>query len=70
MTRLEIIMIVITLSMTSTFGVYVAIKKVNQYTRTPVNTLRSRDIELIDYIEPTRPQQIYNYPDLLDSQTF
>lgn len=33
-----------------------------------MNTLvRSGDIELLDYIEPTRPQQIYNYPDLLES---
>jgi len=39
------------------------------YTRPPVNTLtRSGDIELVDYIEPTQPGQIYNYPDLFAPQ--
>jgi hypothetical protein len=69
MTNSNIIIIVVTLTISSTLGVYVAIRKTIQYTRPPVNTLvRSGDIELIDYIEPTHPQQIYNYPDLLEPQ--
>ena len=48
-------------------GVYAVIRIINQHTRPPVNTLeRTGDIELIDYIEPTQPQQIYYYPDLLE----
>jgi hypothetical protein len=69
MTNSNIIIIVVTLTICSTLGVYVAIRKTIQYTRPPVNTLvRSGDIELVDYIEPTQPQQIYNYPDLLEPQ--
>lgn len=34
-----------------------------------MNTLvRSGHIELVDYIEPTHPQQVYNYPDLFAPQ--
>jgi hypothetical protein len=69
MTNSNIIIIVVTLSICSTLGVYVVIRKTIQYTRPPVNTLtRSGDIELVDYIEPTQPQQIHNYPDLLEPQ--
>ena len=64
----NILIITVTLTIVSTLGVYVVIRKIIQYTRPPVNTLvRSGDIELVDYIEPTRPQEIYNYPDLLGS---
>ena len=46
-------------------GTFITIKTINKLTRPPVNVLnRSGDIELVDYIEPTRPQEIYNY-DLL-----
>jgi len=31
---------------------------------------RRGDIELVDYIEPTQPQQIYQYPDLSEGQPF
>lgn len=49
-------------------GVFTTIKLINKLMRPPVNSLvRSTDIELVDYIEPTRPQEIYNYPDLLES---
>jgi hypothetical protein len=69
MSHSEIIIIVLTLTVISTFGVFVAIRKTIQYTRPPVNTLvRSGDIELIDYIEPTHPHQVYSYPDLLTPQ--
>lgn len=69
MSHTDIIWIVVTASFASTFGVYVCIRKTIQYTRPPVNTLQRRgDIELMDYIEPTRPEQVYNYPDLLDQQ--
>lgn len=65
----DIIIITVTLTISVPLGVIAAVKLINQYTRPPVNTLtRSGDIELVDYIEPTRPQQIYNYPDLLGSQ--
>lgn len=68
MSHTDIIWIVVTLSFSSTVGVYAAIRYINLHTRPPVNTLvRSGDIELVDYIQPTRPQQIYNYPDLLES---
>jgi|HubBroStandDraft_2_1064218.scaffolds.fasta_scaffold59268_2 hypothetical protein len=47
-------------------GVCVAIREVNRYARPVENVLTRRgDLELVDIIEPTRPQQIYNYPDLL-----
>jgi hypothetical protein len=63
----NIIILVVTVTISSTLGVYVLIRKTIQYTRPPVNHLvRSGDIELVDYIEPTRPEGIYNYPDLLD----
>ena len=63
----NIIIITATVTVCSTLGVYVIIRKVIQYTRPPVNTLtRSGDIELVDYIEPTQPQQVFSYPDLLD----
>jgi hypothetical protein len=67
MTNSNIIIIVVTVTICSTLGIYVTIRKIIQYTRPPVNTLvRSGDIQLVDYIEPT--QQIYNYPDLLEPQ--
>ena len=63
MTQSNIIIMIVGISIASTFGVYVAIKKINQYTRTPLNTLtrETGDIELIDYIEPTHPGETY-YP--------
>jgi hypothetical protein len=68
MSHTDIIWILVTITFSSTLGVYVAIKKINQYTRPPVNTLvRSGDIELGDIIESSTiyqdllqpPQQIY-----------
>jgi hypothetical protein len=45
----DIIIIVVTLTFASTFGVYAAIRVINRHTRPPVNTLvRSGDIELVD----------------------
>lgn len=68
MTHQETIWVVATVCFASTFGVFATIRYIKLHTRPPVNTLvRSGDIELVDYIEPTRPQQIYNYPDLLES---
>jgi len=68
MSHTDIIWIVVTLTFTSTVGVYAAIRYINLHTRPPVNSLvRSGDIGLVDYIEPSRPQQIFNYPDLLES---
>lgn len=69
MSHTDWIWIIVTISFSSTFGVFVAIKKIKQYTRPPVNTLvRSGDIELVDYIEPTHPPQVYTNLDLLESQ--
>jgi hypothetical protein len=66
MANSDIIIITVTLTLVSTLGVFAAIRVVNQYTRAPENTLvRSGDIELGDYIEPTQPTQVYQYPDLI-----
>jgi len=71
MDHTTIIFLVVTLSICSTLGVYSAIRVIKKHSRPVVNTLnRSGDIELLDYIEPTQPQQIYNYPDLLQPQIY
>jgi len=60
---------VVAITISSTLGVYVAIRKTIQYTRPPVNRLvRTGDIELVDYIEPSHPQQAYTHLDLLEPQ--
>jgi len=67
MSHSDIIIITITLTFASTVGVYAAIRVIKQYTRPPVNALvRSGDIEMVDYIQPS--QQIHNYPDLIGPQ--
>jgi len=49
MSHSDIIIIVVTLTFSTTFGVYALIRVINQHTRPPVNTLvRSGDIELVD----------------------
>lgn len=59
MSHTDIIWIVVTLTFSSTVGVYAAIRYTNLHTRPPVNTLvRSGDIELVDYIEPTHVRDI------------
>jgi hypothetical protein len=68
MSHFDIIIITVTLFISSTAGVYVAVRYTNLLTRPPVNTLtrRSGDIEL-QYIEPStnnnldllQPQQVY-----------
>jgi len=64
MSHSDIIIIVVTLTISSTLGVYAAIRVINRHTRLPVNTLtRTGDMELVDYIEPST-----NYPDLLQPQ--
>lgn len=69
MSHTEIIIILTTAGISSTLGVIAAINIINKHTRPPVNTLvRSGDIELVDFIEPTQPQQVYNYTDLLGQQ--
>ena len=73
MTHLDIIWIVVTLTISLTLKVYVAIKikYIYIYTRPSVNTLVILgDIKLVDYIEPTQPQWVFNYPNLLDSQIY
>jgi hypothetical protein len=61
MTNSNIIIITVTLSVVSTLGVFAAIRVINQYTRPPVNSLvRSGDIELVDYIEPSQPVHVYH----------
>lgn len=46
-------------------GTFTLIKTINKIWRPAANTLqRPGDLQL-DYIEPTRPQEIYYYPDLL-----
>jgi hypothetical protein len=68
MTHLDIIIITGTLFISSTLGVYAALRYINQHTNPAMNTLtrRSGDIEL-QYIEPStnnnldllQPQQVY-----------
>ena len=71
MSHSDLIIILVTATICSTLGVFVAIRKIKQYTKPPVNTLERRgDIELVEYIEPTQPQQIYQYPDLTEGQPF
>jgi hypothetical protein len=68
MSHSDIIIITGTLFFFSTVGVYALIRVIKQHSRPPVNTLeRSGDIQLVDYIEPVRAQDMYNYPDLLGS---
>jgi hypothetical protein len=57
MSQGETILIVVTVTICSTLGVYVAVRVINQWTTPTVNTLvrRSGDIELVDYIEPNQP---------------
>lgn len=63
MSHLDIIIIVVSISLASTLGVYASIKIINQYTRTPLNTLRREtgDIELNDLIEPRLPEQVHHF---------
>lgn len=67
-TQQQIIAICVLVFIGVPVGTFTIIKCINKLSRPPVNTLvRSGDLELVDYIEPTRPQQIFNYPDLLES---
>ena len=64
----QIIIICILAIISVPLGTFITIKTINKLSTPPVNTLiRSGDVELVDFIEPTRPQQIFNYPDLLES---
>jgi hypothetical protein len=65
----DIIIIVVTLTFASTFGVYAAIRVINRHTRPPVNTLvRSGDIEL-DHIQSNlRDIDISSLPEYPTSQ--
>jgi hypothetical protein len=69
MSHTDYIIIILGASLMLGMGACVAIREVNRYARPVENVLTRRgDIELGDIIEPTRPQQIYNYPDLLEPQ--
>jgi hypothetical protein len=77
MSHTDIIIIIGTLFISSTVGVYVVVKYINLHTRPPINSLirSSRDIELQDYIEPSRSLELqgqqdhsYNTLDLLQPQ--
>lgn len=59
MSHTDWIWILITISFSSTAGVYVAIRKIKQYTTTPVNILHRRgDIELQEVIDPIQSNYI------------
>src|SRR5580693_6593819 len=70
MSHLDIIIITGTLFISSTIGVYAALRYINQHTNPAMNTLtrRSGDIEL-QYIDPStynnldllQPQQVYTF---------
>lgn len=67
MSHTDLILIISIIGISSTVGVYVIIRFVKQYTRTPENLLQRRgDIELDNFIEPTQPAQVY-YPSGLES---
>jgi hypothetical protein len=69
MSQTEIIWIVVTVAFSSTVGVYAVVRYINLHTRPPVNTLvRPGDIEMVDYIEPTRPDYAYYQIDLSNPQ--
>ena len=60
MSHTDLILIISIITFSSTVGVYVVIKKINQYTTPPQNVLTRRgDIELVDFNEPTQPLQAY-----------
>jgi len=69
MSHLDVILIIVTVSISSTLGVYLVWRCINQHTNPPINSLtrRSGDIEL-QYIEPStnntldllQPQRVYN----------
>jgi hypothetical protein len=66
MSHSDIIIISVTLFISSTLGVYSAIRVIKQHTRPPVNTLiRRGDIEL-NYIEPIQPGHSYQPIDLVN----
>ena len=57
----QIIIICILAFISVPLGTFTVIKTINKLSRPPANTLvRAGDIELVDYIAPTRPQQVYN----------
>lgn len=63
MSHTDLILIISIFGISSTVGVYVIIRFVKQYTRTPENVLTRRgDIELANYNEPTQPLATY-YPE-------
>jgi hypothetical protein len=69
MSHSDIIIIVVTLTISSTLGVYAVVRYINLHTRPPVNTLvRPGDFQLVDYIEPTRPDYAYYPIDLSNPQ--
>lgn len=70
-TQDQIIIISILAFIAVPLGTFITIKTINKLSRPPVNTLvRSRDIELVDYIEPSQPLNSYypNQVDLLNNQ--
>jgi hypothetical protein len=61
MSHTDYIIIILGASLMLTMGVCVAIREVNHYARSEENVLTRRgDIELGDYIEPTRPLQVHD----------
>lgn len=67
----QVIAICVLLIITVPLGTFTTIKLIKRLTRAPVNTLvRPGDIELVDYIEPSRPGITYYPRELLDSQLY
>jgi hypothetical protein len=63
----NVIILVSTGGFAITFGTYAAVRLIRKYFPSPVNTLvrPGGDIRMVDYIEPVRGQQTFNYTDLL-----
>lgn len=68
-TQHQIIAICIIVFIAVPLGTFTTIKCIKKLTRVPVNTLvRSGDIEMVDYIEPSQPTHAYYPLDLSNSQ--
>jgi hypothetical protein len=66
-TQDQVIIICVLAFIAVPLGGFITIKTINKLTKPPVNTLvRSGDIELVEFIEPVQPPQVY--PDLLSPE--
>lgn len=67
-TQHQVIAICVIAFISIPLGTFTMIKCIKKLSRPPVNVLHRPGNIQLDHIEPTRPQDIYNYPDLLVPQ--